>query len=158
MSHLRKTRVNTAVILGMLSVSVSCARSSPATREFTLQATTVQTTDIDVDGNGMLSQGDQSIFTTALTREGSEVGTGHAVCTVTRVNSPDDAFRKCLVSFDLADGQITAQALVGNANFMDFTEDITGGTDAYRNAGGEIQVLFVEDIVRDLRFSIDDLG
>ncbi|MGH8887610.1 MAG: allene oxide cyclase barrel-like domain-containing protein [Egibacteraceae bacterium] len=158
MRHSRKTVVGTAaVIVGMLSMfSVSAAEATTGTEKLEIQSRTVESVDIDVDGNGKFSQGDQSIFADRLIQDGKHVGTSGGVCTVTRAASKKDSTFHCVVTFDLPKGQITTQGLI-DAEKKEFKEAITGGTGAYKNAGGEVLVKLVSKGA-DLTFFIDNLG
>lgn len=158
MRHSRKAVVGTAaVIVGMLSVfSVGTAEATTGTEKLEIQARTIESVDIDVDGNGKLSPGDQSVFADTLSQDGKQIGTSGGVCTVTRVGSKKDFTFHCMVTFDLPKGQITSQGLI-DAEQKEFKEAITGGTGAYKNAGGEVLVKLVSKGA-DLTFFIDNLG
>jgi hypothetical protein len=154
-----KVAVITAAV-GALSVSsLTTAASAAETTKFTVHATTAQSVDLDVDGDGTYSQGDQSVFSDDLTQDGKPVGTSEGVCTATRVVSKKDFTVECVVTFDLPDGQITAQAAVDAADYKKgkFTQAITGGTGAYKNAGGEMLVELVEG-GSEVTFFVNDLG
>jgi hypothetical protein len=151
----RKVGIRTAMILGVLSMFlVSCAETRPATTQFTVRATTIQRADIDADGNGTLSQGDQSVFSTTITRDGRDFGTGNALCITTRFVSEQDSTRQCYVSFRFPEGHISSVAILDAAEQVRYEQSITGGTDAYRDIGGEVLVELLEPTVVDLTFSI----
>ncbi|MGH8906659.1 MAG: allene oxide cyclase barrel-like domain-containing protein [Egibacteraceae bacterium] len=140
-------------------LSVFSLSAAAATDGFEVRSTTVQSTDIDVDGDGKFSQGDKFIFADVLTVNGKEIGTAGGVCVATRVKSDKDYTNQCVVTYHLPKGQITAQALIDAEDYEkgEFKDAITGGTDAYKNAGGEILVELI-DGGADLTFFIDDLG
>jgi hypothetical protein len=90
------------------------------------------------------SLGDELVFSETLRRRGHEVGTSGGVCTVTEVVAPYDVLTfQCLATLSLRKGQITLQGLVevqGEDDPGPFTVAITGGTGAYRAAGGHARI------------------
>jgi hypothetical protein len=155
-----KIAVSTAVMLAAPSVlSLTPAVASTDSQKFTIRATTVQSKDVDVDGDGKYSQGDVFVFSDTLKEDGEKVGTDGGVCTATRVASEKDYTIQCVVTFDLPKGQITAQSLLDAEDIErgEFTQAITGGTGSYKDAGGEMSVEFLHDGA-EFTFDIDDLG
>ncbi len=104
--------------------------------------------DVAFDDGGAAgpSIGDRLVFTADIFDEHGElVGRDGADCVVVR-NEPDappteQQVVECMVSVELADGQLTFQGL---AQGLDNTFALTGGTGAYRTARGEA---FVHDRV-----------
>ncbi|MFS0699895.1 hypothetical protein AB6N24_07965 [Cellulomonas sp. 179-A 4D5 NHS] len=83
------------------------------------------------------SRGDQIVFEDTLLRGGREVGAGGGTCTVTAVVPADPPLAlACQVSYQLPDGQITAQGRASNAPVK--TLAVTGGTGRYIGASGEL--------------------
>ncbi len=104
--------------------------------------------DVAFDDGGAVgpSLGDRLVFTADIFDEQGElVGRDGADCVVVR-NEPDappaeQQVVECMVSRELADGQLTFQGL---AQGLDNTFALAGGTGAYRTAQGEA---FVHDRV-----------
>jgi hypothetical protein len=95
--------------------------------------------DLGTDG---LSLGDERVFTARFEVDGDTIGFDGGVCTLVR--KPQTY--QCVATNVLPKGQLTAQALVdfdkapGPYHFA-----ITGGTDGYRTARGDVEVLFGEN-------------
>jgi hypothetical protein len=104
------------------------------------------------------SLGDEFIFSEVLSKHGREVGTSGGVCTVTEVVPPYTVITlHCVATLSLRKGQITLQGLVemqGENDTGPFTVAITGGTGAFRGAGGEAVIRDVSETttVYKLRF------
>jgi hypothetical protein len=82
------------------------------------------------------SRGDQIVFEDTLLRGGTPVGAGGGTCTVTAVTPTDPPLAlACQVSYQLPDGQITAQGRASNAPVK--TLAVVGGTGRYVGASGE---------------------
>jgi hypothetical protein len=79
------------------------------------------------------------VFTKRLTTPaGSQVGTLHAVCTVTRPRgSIETSLFQCDATYVLGTGRLTA-ATAGAISAPKITLAITGGTGAFAGADGEI--------------------
>jgi hypothetical protein len=90
------------------------------------------------------SLGDELVFSQVLLRRGHEVGDAGGVCTVTEAVPPYDVLTyHCVATLRLQRGQITLQGLVefqGEGDQGPFTVAITGGTGAFRSAGGEARI------------------
>jgi hypothetical protein len=108
-----------------------------------LVATTLQEENLDLGAPGP-SLGDQLVFSEVLRERGREVGTSGAVCVVTEAVPPYTVLvYHCAGTLSLRRGQITLQGLVevqGPDDPGPFVVAITGGTGAYRGAGGEAVV------------------
>jgi hypothetical protein len=122
-----------------------------------LLATENQSEFIDLGATGP-SLGDELVFSETLSRHGRDVGTSGVVCTITAVEPPYEVVTfHCVGTLSLRNGQITLQGLIevqGEDDPGPFTVAITGGTGAYRGAGGEAIVRDVSDTesVYKLRF------
>ena len=108
-----------------------------------LVGVTIQEEMLDLGAPGP-SLGDELVFSETLYKEGREAGTSGAVCTVTEAVPPYAVVvYHCVGTLSLRRGQITLQGLVETQGMDDpgpFLVAITGGTGAYRGAGGEAVV------------------
>jgi hypothetical protein len=102
-------------------------------------------TDVDNPPAGF-SQGDEAAITSALfNTDGQRVGHFDAAGVFTAVFSTRQVARgQFTFTATLADGQITATGVgTFSASATGFTAAVTGGTGAYRNTDGQVQVTFV---------------
>ncbi len=134
----------------------SSAASSSSAKTLQLAAVTIQSTTLDL-GTAGLSQGDASILTRELFLDGQQVGTSHLVSTVTLVAGADTQ-SQTVATFSLPDGQLTAQGLVTASQTANRLAAITGGTGAYRQAGGQVTVTRTGPTTADITLVIRDLG
>ena len=83
------------------------------------------------------STGDQQIITMDVFKDGKRVGESHVVCTVVRAG-----IAQCDNVTNLPGGQIATSGVVTaeQEEQSPFTQAITGGTGAYRNAQGQLTV------------------
>lgn len=121
-----------------------------------LVATEVQSDFLDLGATGP-SLGDELVISESLARRGRDVGTSGVVCTVTHAMAPYDVLTfQCVATLSLRRGQITLQGLIevqGEDDPGPFTVAITGGTGAFRGAGGEAVVRGTDDgSIYKLRF------
>jgi hypothetical protein len=140
-----KLRLYTAV-LALVALGVLVAGAAVATangngkRTLRIVATEIQSEFVDLGTPGP-SLGDEFVFSETLFRRGREVGVSGGVCTATQVTAPYDVLMfHCVATLSLRRGQITLQGLIevqGEDDPGPFTVAITGGTGAYRGAGGE---------------------
>lgn len=99
----------------------------------------VHVVDINDRGDPGLGVGDRLVFSSDLfDRQDRKVGIDGADCVVVRVDSSSPAGEQqivnCVITVELADGEITFQGLAqGTSNLF----AVTGGTGAYRTARGE---------------------
>ena len=63
-----------------------------------------------------------------------------------------------MATFNLPDGQLTAQGLVTASQTANRLAAITGGTGAYRQAGGQVTVTRTGPTTADITLVIRDLG
>ena len=150
-----------AVALLALGLVAAVALPSPAAstsgaKTLRLAAVTIQSTTLDLGTPG-LSQGDESILTRELFLDGNKVGTAQLVATVTLVARADSQ-SQTVATFSLPDGQLTAQGLVTASQTANRVAAITGGTGAYRQAGGEVTVTRTGPTTADITLVIRDLG
>ncbi len=120
-----------------------------AGRTVKLFALTVQTADVDLGASGF-SLGDQQIFADDLSAKegGQSLGSDGGACTVVRVTDAGkfSGTVQCVATLSLSGGQIATQGLLTITDGRppaSFDIAITGGTGAYRGAGG---VLAVQEI------------
>jgi hypothetical protein len=146
------------VALGMLVFgSTSAVAHGKGKATLRLVATEIQSDFLDLGAPGP-SLGDELIISEALSRHGNDVGESGVVCTVTQVTPPYDVTTfHCVATLSLRRGQITLQGLIevqGEDDPGPFTVAITGGTGAFRGAGGEAKIRDVSDTetVYKLRF------
>jgi hypothetical protein len=93
-------------------------------------------------GTKDLSLGDVRVFTARFEVGGQTIGYDGGTCTLVR--RPE--IYQCVATNVLPKGQLTAQALVDFAKAPGpFHFAITGGTDGYRTARGDVEVLFGEN-------------
>ena len=127
--------------LGVLAFgSTLAAANGKGKQTLRLVATENQSEFLDLGTPGP-SLGDEIVFSEVLSRRGREVGVSGGVCTATEVVPPYDILTfHCVATLSLRQGQITLQGLVeiqGEDDQGPFTVAITGGTGAFRGAGGE---------------------
>jgi hypothetical protein len=132
------------VALGVLvSGTAVAAAHGNGKRTLRLVATTIQEEFVDLGTTGP-SLGDEFVFSERLFRHGREVGVSGGVCTATQVVPPYDVLTfHCVATLSLRRGQITLQGLIevqGEDDPGPFVVAITGGTGAFRGAGGEAVV------------------
>jgi hypothetical protein len=128
-----------AIAVLALGPSVAAARSG-GKQTLRLVATQDQFESIDLGPTGS-SLGDELVFSEVLRDHGREVGTSGVVCTVTAVEVPYEVLMyNCVATLSLRRGQITLQALIevqGADDMGPWDVAITGGTGAFRSAGGD---------------------
>jgi hypothetical protein len=107
-------------------------------------------TMIDLGAPGK-SAGDQQIITMDVFKGAKKIGASHVVCVRVRAD-----VAQCDNVTDLPGGQIVATGLVTDAQeeTSPFTQAITGGTGAYRNAHGELTVSEAGPQPATLRFAL----
>jgi hypothetical protein len=128
-----------AIAVLALGPAVAAAHSD-GKRTLRLVATQDQSETLDLGTPGP-SLGDELVFSEVLRERGRQVGTSGVVCTVTSVEVPYEVLTyNCVGTLSLRKGQITLQALIevqGADDMGPWDVAITGGTGAFRGAGGE---------------------
>jgi hypothetical protein len=147
------------VALGVLVSGTGVANAHGGGKKtLRLVATELQFEFIDVGAPGT-SVGDYFVLSESLARRGRDVGMSGVVCTIVHATPPYDVVTfQCVGTFSLRRGQITLQGLLefqGEDDPGPFTVAITGGTGAYRGAGGEAVVRLVDDGVSVYRLRLD---
>ena len=132
------------VALGVLLFGTAVASAGGKDRRaLRLVAIENQSDFLDLGTPGV-SLGDELVFSETLFFHGREVGESGGVCTVTEVVAPYDVLTlHCVATLSLRRGQITLQGLIevqGEDDPGPFTAAITGGTGAFRGAGGEARI------------------
>jgi hypothetical protein len=128
-----------AIAVLALGASVAAARGG-GKQTLRLVATQDQSESLDLGTPGP-SLGDELVFSEVLREHGRQVGTSGVVCTVTSVEVPYEVLTyHCVGTLSLRRGQITLQALIevqGADDMGPWDVAITGGTRAFRGAGGD---------------------
>jgi hypothetical protein len=122
-----------AVLVATVSAVTMASASGDRTTVLHLTTENAQATNLDLGKKGP-SQGDEFIVADNVFMSGNRVGTLAAVCTLTRLAAQEEA--QCIFTIGLPRGQITGQFLLVGGSFDNATFAITGGTGAYRDAGG----------------------
>jgi hypothetical protein len=147
------------VALGLLASGTGVANAHGGGKKtLKLVATELQFEFVDVGATGP-SLGDQIVFSESLAKHGRDVGMSGVVCTVTHAVPPYDVLTfQCVGTLSLERGQITLQGLIevqGEDDPGPFTVAITGGTGAYRGAGGEAVVKEIDPGVALYKLRLD---
>jgi hypothetical protein len=148
---LRSIRMFGALGAAGMAAAAALATAAPAAAaedDFTLYAKEVAGEEEDEGEQQMPEVGDSFSFADDLYRDknGDKVGRDGVACTVVRAGNPMDI--QCVGTFVLSGGQLTAQVLMTvpldeSADLPEFDASVTGGTDDYRGASGQIH--FTED-------------
>jgi hypothetical protein len=132
------------VALGVLAPGSAVASANGGGKKtLRITATEKQSEFLDLGTPGP-SLGDELVLSERLFSRGREVGESGVVCTVTQAVPPYDVLTfHCVATLSLRKGQITLQGLIevqGEDDPGPFRVAITGGTGAFRGAGGEAVV------------------
>ena len=154
-----KPKVQLAVVaLGVLLLVPGVANAHGGGKKtLKLTATELQSEFLDLGATGP-SLGDELVFSESLAKRGRDVGMSGVVCTVTHAEAPYEVLTfHCVGTLSLGRGQITLQGLIevqGEDDRGPWTVAITGGTGAFRGAGGEAIVRDTSDTttIYKLRF------
>jgi hypothetical protein len=149
--------ITAAVLLvsfGVMTLA-SASASNNDTTVLHLVHKRIQTTELDLGATGS-SQGDQMVFADDVFRDGKKVGTAGVTCTATRV-TPSAIQYHCQASVRLPKGQLSGQLLAWTSQ-QTLTYAITGGTGAYRDAGGYARVPNTQDATYPVTVFVDHLA
>jgi hypothetical protein len=140
----RYSAVFAVVALGVLVLGTGVASAhGDGGKSLRLVATEIQSEFLDL-GTPDISLGDELVISESLALRGRDVGMSGVVCTITHAMAPYDVVTfHCVATLSLRRGQITLQGLIevqGEDDPGPFTVAITGGTGAFRGAGGEAVV------------------
>ncbi|WP_329335165.1 hypothetical protein OG866_15520 [Streptomyces sp. NBC_00663] len=150
---LRRRRIRIYGALGAAGLAAAAALTTAAPVSATDGDFTLYAKEVPADEEGPGDQqapkvGDAFASADDLYQHkgGDKVGRDGAACTVVRAGDPMDI--QCVGTFVLSGGQLTAQVLLTvpldeSAQPTDFVASITGGTDDYRGASGQIH--FTDD-------------
>jgi len=147
--------VAAAVLLGTVGIMSLASASTDNTTVLHVTGKILQTNFLDL-GNKGLTPGDQFTQADAVFMNGKRVGSDGLACTITRV-AGNFSQAQCLLTLRLPNGQITAQTL-SSSTAKTFVFAITGGTGAYRDAGGYITSPVTESTTFPVTLFIDDLS
>ena len=140
-----------------LSVFSSASANSSDGETIKLVSQLVDSADLDL-GKAGFGLGDQTVFTDDLYEDDELVGTDHGVCTVTRIEGSDTTLQ-CEATLVLDDrGQITLQGAVTfseSDQTPTFTVAITGGTDEFSDATGEVEIREISEEKSELEVQLD---
>jgi hypothetical protein len=141
--------------LGSSSGGAASASSDETNEGQTIRVVAVfkETAEIDNGAQGF-SLGDDVVFSGNLRRDGARVGHIGVVCTFTSAANRKHIAAQCPATVDLPGGQITTQALVFNLDLKVLS--ITGGSDEYQGAEGEVNVSFRSQTRAVLTFHLQD--
>jgi hypothetical protein len=147
------------VALGVLMLSTGVANAhGDGKKRLKLVATELQSEFLDL-GAPDLSLGDELVISESLAKRGRDVGMSGVVCTVTHAVPPYDIVTfHCVATLSLQRGQITLQGLIevqGEDDPGPFTVAITGGTGAFRGAGGVAVVRSVSPTMSVYKLRLD---
>jgi hypothetical protein len=144
------------LVLGVPFASGTQQGGGRGAKTIRLTATEVAFNYLDLGDKGP-TLGEQIVFADTLSHAGKMVGEDGGTCTVTRVVSQSGLTTHCVATLSLRYGQITVQGLVTfrEGSEMPFTVAVTGGTGAYRSAGGELRVIPVSETVERYVLSLD---
>jgi Allene oxide cyclase barrel like domain len=138
--------------------TVASAHGKSGHQTLRLVATEIQSEFLDVGAEGP-SLGDRLVISETLAKRGRDVGTSGVVCTITGAEPPYEVLTfQCVATLSLRNGQITLQGLIevqGENDPGPFTVAITGGTGAYRGAGGEAVVRDTSDTTSTYKLRFD---
>ncbi|MFF4653664.1 hypothetical protein [Streptomyces sp. NPDC001380] len=146
----------TAALAGAPSAwaATSAPHSSSSTREHSevirLVARQTQSAFVDLGRKGV-SLGDERVIAEDLYQGDRKIGDHSVVCTY--VHLAPDALQ-CVGAFALPQGQIAGQALLHLPAPPAVDIPVTGGSGAYRTAGGYVHTVPAGDTERHLTFHI----
>ena len=150
--------VTAIVAAAVLALGAAVATARGNAKALRLVATATQENFLDLGAPGP-SLGDQLVISETLARRGRGAGTAGVVCTIVGAEPPYEVLTfQCLATLRLRDGQITLQGLIeiqGENDPGPWTVAITGGTGAFRGAGGEAVVRDTSDTTTIYRLRID---
>jgi len=157
-----KLRLGPASLIAALAVLVwgtaPAAAGTHGKRTLRLVGEQIQSEFLDFGAAGP-SLGDELVFSESLSRHGREVGVSGVVCTITQTTPPYDvAWFHCVGTLSLRRGQITLQGLIqvqGENDPGPFKVAVTGGTGAYRSAGGVAVIREVSETRSIYRLRLD---
>lgn len=123
-----------------------------------LTTETVEEVEVDVGEKGP-SLGDQFVFNDEVSKDDKSVGSLYGVCTLMGFDK-DSAKIQCVVTVWIDDkGQMTLQGVfeAPAEELPDpFKFAITGGTDDFRGADGEVEIDLVDEGTGELTVHLDD--
>jgi hypothetical protein len=135
-----------AITIGAVFAAASFAsdnRASQHGRPLTAFAVATAFTQVDVDGDGKLSVGDELVLQDDDydRRGGTKIGTGTVTCVSV---DPTAGNFDCQGSDVLPGGEIRESGRIVGGDPTHFHWAVTGGTGRYRGAGGQLDGTFVD--------------
>jgi hypothetical protein len=134
-----------AAFVAMLVVAaVAGGHGSKGHRSLELVGTEASFNFVDVDPKQANpdteppSPGDAFLISETITKQGKDFGSLYIQCTFVIAD-----VSQCFATFDLPNGQITAQGIIHQGAFeevADFSQAVTGGTGDYSGVGGTVHV------------------
>jgi hypothetical protein len=128
-------------VLGLAATSAHADRHGNG-GDFQLTGKTLAVKQVDLGEPGP-SLGDQQVITMDVFAGPKRLGESHVVCTMVRSDAATHAFTaQCENLTHLPAGDIAASGLVTSAQeeTSPFTQAITGGTGAYKQAHGQLTI------------------
>jgi hypothetical protein len=135
-----------AITIGAVFAAAAFAsdnRTSHHTRQLTVFAVSTAFTQVDVNGDGKLSVGDELVLQTNDYDKpgGKQVGTGTVTCVTIDATAGN---YDCQGSDVLPGGEIRESGRVLGSDPTHFHWAVTGGTDKYRGVLGQLDGTFVD--------------
>jgi hypothetical protein len=142
----RTSVVAIAITIGAVFAAASFAsdtRTSHHTRQLTVFSVVTSYTPVDVDGDGTPSVGDAVVLLTKDydTQGGTQIGAGTVTCVTTDATADN---YDCQGSDVLPGGEIREAGRAVGSDPTHFHWAVTGGTDRYRGARGQLDGTFVD--------------
>jgi hypothetical protein len=143
---MKRFRLGALAVLLLAIAGVAAASASSSGRDRGVEVihavrTTEQQVALDLGARGS-TLGDQQVFSARFEANGQRIGFDGGVCTLVRTPQ----VYQCVATNSLPKGQLTAQGLVDFDKAPGpFLFAITGGTQEYRTAQGQVEVLFGQD-------------
>jgi hypothetical protein len=132
-----------AFVAMLVVAAVAGGHGSKGHRSLELMGTEVSFNFVDADPKQANetdppTPGDSFLISETITKHGEDFGSLYIQCTFVTAE-----VTQCLATFDLPNGQITAQGVLRQGPFegvRDFTQAATGGTGDYAGANGTIRI------------------
>lgn len=145
--------------LAVTSASAGGSHSDDETTTIWLKAKAVEEVEVDTDGSGDFSLGDQIVFTDDLYLKRTKVGTLEGFCVVQRIDDPDATIQCMVTAVVDGAGQITHQGVIPvdeDGLPRKFALAITGGTGDFAGAEGQTKIIPVSETKVRLKVQLED--
>jgi hypothetical protein len=142
----KTTVIALAIAIGAVFAAASFASDNSAShnaRPLTAFAVVTAFTQVDVDGDGKLSVGDELVLQANDYDKagGTQIGTGTVTCVA--IDATAGNF-DCQGSDALPGGEIRESGRIVGSDPTHFHWAVTGGTGKYRGAGGQLDGTFID--------------